>query len=151
MGAIIFGAIAVGAVIAFPIVLSYLGLSELGKVLVTWARWPAVFAVVLFGLNVAYHYGPARPPRRWRWITVGSVAATILWLGGTALFSWSVSTFAGSGKVDGGLGVIITLLTWFLLSAYVVILGAELNAEVERLTTPADERAFEPTPLGQVD
>jgi membrane protein len=141
MGAIVFGAFAVGAVIAFPIVLSHLHLSPPSQRLMRWLRWPAVAGVVLFGLSVAYHYGPARAPGRWRLVTAGSVAATAMWLAGSALFSWSVSTFAGGGKLDGSLGVIITLLTWFLLSAYVVILGAELNAEIARQKTPGlDDR-----------
>jgi membrane protein len=100
--------------------------------LMGWLRFPAVIAVVLLGLSVAYHFGPARRPGRWRWVTPGSLTATVLWLAGSKLFSWFVSTFAGSGKLDGSLGVMITVLTWFLLSAYVVILGAELNAEIER-------------------
>ena len=131
-GAIVCGAVAVGGVIALPIVLSHLPLSDLSRHLMRWLRWPALAAVVLLALAVAYHHGPARAPGRWRWVTSGSVAATALWLAGTTLFSWFVSTFASSGKLDGSLGVIITLLTWFLLSAYAFILGAELNAEIAR-------------------
>jgi membrane protein len=132
LGAIIFGVIAVGAVIVFPIVLSYLHLSRLRGVLVSWLRWPVLIAVVEFGLAVAYHYGPARPPEKWRWITPGSVVATALWIAGSAVFSWFASFTASSDRLDGSLGVIITILTWFLLSAYVVILGAELDTEIER-------------------
>jgi membrane protein len=107
--------------------------------LIAWARWPAVAAVMLFGLAVVYHYGPSQPPGEWRWVTPGAVMATVLWMAGTVLFTWFVSTFASSsGKVDGSLGVIITLLTWFLLSAYILILGAELNAELERVRRGAE-------------
>jgi membrane protein len=136
VGVIVFGAVAVGAVIALPIVLSHLRLSRPGELLMTWLRWPALAAVVLLGLAVAYHHGPARPPAKWRWVTPGSVVATTLWLIGSSLFSWFMSSSATSGRLDGSLGVVITVLTWFLLSAYVVILGAELNAEIERQTTP---------------
>lgn len=132
LGAIICGVIAVAAVIVFPIVLTYLHLSRLREVLVTWLRWPVLIVVVQFGLAVAYHYGPARPPKKWRWITPGSVAATALWIAGSALFFWFASLTATSDRLDGSLGVIITILTWFLLSAYVVILGAELDTEIER-------------------
>ena len=135
-GAILFGVLAIGAMIVLPIVLSHLGLSLLTQHLATRLRWPALALVLLFALAVAYHYGPARPPGRWRWVTAGSVVATILWLVGTALFSWFVSTFASGGKVDGSLGVVITLLTWFLISAHIFIIGAELNAEIARQRSP---------------
>jgi len=135
LGAIVFGVIAVGAVIVFPLVLSYLHLPSLRGSWMSWLRWPALTAVVLLGLSVAYHYGPARPPARWRWVTPGSVVATTLWIAGSALFSWFASATAASKRVDGSLGVVITILTWFLLSAYVVILGAELDTEIERQKT----------------
>jgi membrane protein len=135
-GAILFGVLSMGAMIVLPIVLSHLGLSALTQHLATRLRWPALALVLLFALAVAYHYGPARPPGRWRWVTAGSVVATVLWLAGTALFSWFVSTFASGGKVDGSLGVVITLLTWFLISAHIFIIGAELNAEIARQRSP---------------
>jgi membrane protein len=58
--------------------------------------------------------------------------ATGLWLAGSALFSWFASQFGSSDLIDGSLAVVITMLTWFLLSAYIVIIGAELNVELER-------------------
>jgi membrane protein len=91
-----------------------------------------LIAVVELGLALAYHYGPARPPQKWRWVTPGSVVATALWIAGSAVFFWFASFTASSDRLDGSLGVIITILTWFLLSAYVVILGAELDTEIER-------------------
>lgn len=137
LGAIVFGVIAVAAVIVFPIVMSTLHLSRLREVLVAWLRWPVLVVVVQLGLAVVYHYGPARPPAKWRWITPGSVVATALWIAGSALFFWFASLTAASDRLDGSLGVVITILTWFLLSAYVVILGAELDTEIERQRTPA--------------
>jgi membrane protein len=134
-GAILFGVLAIGAMIVLPIVMSRLGLSVVHQHLAVWLRWPALALVLLLGLSVAYHYGPARPPGPWRWLTAGSVVATALWMAGTAIFSWFVSTFASGGKVDGSLGVVITLLTWFLISAHIFIIGAELNAEIARQRT----------------
>ncbi len=131
MGAIFSGAISVAALIVFPVVLSVLHLARLGELL-RWLRWPLLALVVLVGLSVAYRYGPAEAPPRRRWVTVGSLAASVLWLAGSGLFSWFASTLAKPDRIDGGLGVIITVLTWFLLSAYIVILGAELDAEIAR-------------------
>ena len=145
-GAILFGVLAIGAMIVLPIVMSRLGLSQVTQHLAVWLRWPAVAAALLFGLAVAYHYGPARPPGRWRWVTAGSVLATVLLMAGSALFSWFVTTFASGGKVDGSLGVIITLLTWFLISAHIFIIGAELNAEIERQRTRGRELEYDARP-----
>jgi membrane protein len=134
-GAIVLGVVAVGATIILPVVLGHLGLSYATQHLMRWLRWPALAVVMLLGLAVAYHYGPSEPPSRWRWVTPGAVVATLLWMAGSALFTWFVSTFASSRTVDGSLGVIITLLTWFLLSAHIFIIGGELNAELDRLRT----------------
>jgi len=92
-------------------------------------------------LSVAYHRGPAHVPATRRWVSPGSLAATTLWLAGSALFSWFASTYAKTDRVDGSLGVIITILTWFLLSAYIVILGAELDAEIAREIAAQDAAA----------
>ena len=92
MGAIVAGAVSIAAVIVLPVVLSFFHLSRLGEGLVRWLRWPMLTAVVLFGLSVAYNFGPAQAPARRRWVTFGSLAATALWLAGSALFSWFVSS-----------------------------------------------------------
>lgn len=132
MGAIVSGVISIAAVIVLPLILSFFRMSELGEQLIRWGRWPMLTVMVLLALSVAYHYGPAHVPSTRRWISPGSLSATALWLAGSALFSWFASTYAKADRVDGSLGVIITILTWFLLSAYVVILGAELDAEIAR-------------------
>ena len=132
LGAVVGGGIAVAGVIVLPIVLSFLRLSALTEHLFRWLRWPALTVVTLLALAIAYHFGPARPPGRWRWVTPGSALATALWLAGSALFSWFASRFGKTDIIDGSLAVVITMLTWFLLSAYVVIIGAELNVEIER-------------------
>jgi membrane protein len=132
VGAIISGVISIASVIVLPIVLSFFRMSTLGEQLIRWGRWPMLTVMVLVGLSVAYHYGPAHVPATRRWLSPGSVTATVLWLAGSGLFSWLASTYAKTDRVDGSLGVIITILTWFLLSAYIVILGAELDAEIAR-------------------
>ena len=132
LGSIVAGVIGIGFVIVLPMVLSVLHLSRFREELIRWLRWPTLSILVLAGLSLAYRFGPARPPPRRRWVTPGSLAATALWLAGSAVFSWAASMTTKSDRIDGSLGVIITILTWFLLSAYVVILGAELDAEIAR-------------------
>jgi len=148
VGTLVLAVLAIAGVIALPALLGHLGLSAIGAFLVRWLRWPVLAAIVLFGLATFYRYGPARAKAKWRWVTPGSLLATALWLGGSALFSWYVSSFGKYDKVYGSVGVIIIVLTWFLLSAYAVILGAELNAELERQTA-ADTTTGPPRPLGQ--
>jgi membrane protein len=132
LGSIVAGVIGIGFVIVLPMVLSLFHLSRFREELIRWLRWPTLSLLVLAGLSLAYRFGPARPPPRRRWVTPGSLAATALWLAGSAIFSWAASMTTKSDRIDGSLGVIITILTWFLLSAYVVILGAELDAEIAR-------------------
>jgi len=132
MAAIVFAAVSIGAVIVFPVVLSFFRLPHFSAQLIRWLRWPTLTLAPLFAMSVAYRYGPARPLPGRRWVSVGSLAATVLWLAGSVVFSWFVSASAAGDRIDGSLSVIITVLTWFLLSAYVVILGAELDAEISR-------------------
>jgi membrane protein len=131
-GAMVVGVLVVGAMIALPAALAILGGSSTGELLV-WLRWPALAALFLLWLGAAYRYGPARQPAHWRLITPGSVVATVIWLAGSGLFSWSVAKFGRFADLDGSLAAILTFLLWFLLSAYAVVLGAELDAEIERV------------------
>jgi membrane protein len=143
LASIVAGVIGIGFVVVLPAVLSLLHLSRFEAELIGWLRWPALSVLVLAGLSLAYRFGPARPAPRRRWVTPGSLAATALWLAGSAIFSWVASMTTKSDRIDGSLGVIITILTWFLLSAYVVILGAELDAEIARdgaEESPLEER-----------
>lgn len=97
---------------------------------------PAAVAVSL-GVAILYRYAPdRRPPPRWRWISPGSVAATIVWLIGTLGFGLYVSNFGNYNATYGSLGAVIVFLTWLYLTAYILLMGAELNAEVERRTGP---------------
>lgn len=104
-------------------------------------------AVVLL-LAVIYRYGPNRPEAEWKWITPGSAAATIVWLAATAGFGLYVSNFGDYNATYGSLGAVIVFLTWLYLTAYVVLLGAELNAiiEIEVARGKAREKAAEAKP-----
>ena len=93
LAAIAFVLSALGAVVVLPVVLNYLWLSNFADLFVRIVRWPAMFLVVALALAGIYRFGPSREAPRWRWITWGSVAATILWLGASALFSWYAGEF----------------------------------------------------------
>jgi membrane protein len=101
---------------------------------------------MVFGLAITYRHAPVRPPPAWRLITWGSIAATILWLIASAGFSWYVQAFGSYDKLYGSLGAVIILLFWFWLTAFVVLLGAELDAQIANETARA---AITPSGNGQ--
>ena len=101
-----------------------------------FVRWPILAGVAILALAIVYRYAPDRAEPRWQWISWGAVAATVLWISGSIGFTIYVSRI-GSYKTYGSLGALIVLLLWFYLTAYVVLAGAELNAEIERGRTRA--------------
>ena len=94
-----------------------------------------------------YRFGPSREKARWTWITPGSLFSALTWLLLTIAFGFYLTRIADYGATYGSLGAIIALLTWIYLSAYVLIVGAELNSEVEHQTR-IDTTTGAPEPLG---
>ena len=90
--------------------------------------------VLLLGLAVLYRYGPDRRAARWQWVSVGSVFAAVTWIVASFLFSWYLASFANYNATYGSLGAVVGLMIWLWISTIVVLLGAELNAEIEHQT-----------------
>jgi membrane protein len=134
--------------VAVPIALEAIGVSTELEITVDLARWALLWVVAVAGLAVIYRYGPARLRARWRWVTWGSVMAATLWLVGSVLFALYVRTFGTYGKTYGALGGVIVLLMWFYVSSFIIVLGAEVNAEMERQTT-RDTTVGPEKPAGQ--
>jgi membrane protein len=148
IGMIALGAFAVVLVAVFPAAVDRIGLPDVVATVIQWARWPILAAAVLLGLALLYRYGPSRQHARWRWVTWGSAIGTAIWLAASAAFSFYVSHFGSYNKTYGSVAAIVILLTWFLLSAYVVIFGAELNGEMEHQTAK-DTTTGPSKPLGR--
>jgi membrane protein len=91
-----------------------------------------LLVLVLVAIGLLYRFGPAEKPKGWRLVSAGSVAATLLWLIASALFSFYVSHFATYEASYGTLGAAVAMLMWFYVSVYVILLGAELDAEIRR-------------------
>lgn len=91
-------------------------------------RWPLLLATAVIGLQMIYHFAPNHLHHRWRWISWGSVVATLFWLGGSSLFSLFVSNFGNYNETYGSLGAVAVLLLWFWLNALTILFGAEVNA-----------------------
>ncbi|HEY0625596.1 MAG TPA: YihY/virulence factor BrkB family protein [Allosphingosinicella sp.] len=97
--------------------------------------WIPAAAAVSLGVALIYRYAPdRRPVPAWRWISPGSIIVTIVWLIATAGFGFYVANFGNYNATYGSLGAVIVFLTWLYLTAYILLMGAELNAEVERQT-----------------
>lgn len=129
---ILFLLLAIGAVVVLPAAFSYIGFGGLWEQAAKLARWPMLFLVVALILALVYRFGPDRTNPRWRWITWGSACATVAWLAMSVLFSWYAANFGSFNKTYGSLGAVIGFMTWMWLSAMVVLLGAEIDTQLER-------------------
>jgi membrane protein len=94
--------------------------------------WTAAVVAVGFGLAALYRYAPNRPDAPWVWISPGSAAATLLWLAASLGFGLYVSNLGNYNATYGSLGGVVVFLTWLYLSAYIVLMGGEMNSELER-------------------
>ncbi|PRP98085.1 hypothetical protein ENSA5_30700 [Enhygromyxa salina] len=120
------------ALIGLPHLLSGSTLGEDVAGLLTLLRWPALFAVVVVGLSALYRWGPPRSAPRWRWVSLGAVVATLCWLLFSAAFSLYSLHASELRTGQEALDNVIALLLWLYTSAWAILLGAELNAELER-------------------
>lgn len=107
-------------------------LGSAGTTIASVVRWPLLTVTMLLGLAIIYRFAPARAEPRWEWVSPGSVAATVLWIVGSVLFAVYVNNFGSYDETYGSIGAIIVLMLWIYLTAFVVLLGAELNGESER-------------------
>lgn len=96
-----------------------------------WLRWPLLFTMGLIGIETLYTLGPCRKRRDLR-VSPGAVAATLLWIGGSSLFSLFVSNFSNFNETYGSLGAVVVLLLWFWVSALTILMGAEVNGTLEK-------------------
>lgn len=148
LGGLIIGVIVIALVVAMPALLGSLGLGSLAQTLVSLLRWPLLAVVAMLALAAVYRFGPARRNPKWRWVTWGAIAATVVWLVGSIAFSIYIANFADYNKTYGSMGAVIILLMWFYVSAFVVLLGAALNAEMEH-QTEEDSTVGRPRPMGK--
>ena len=147
LAGIVFAALSLAAVVALPIVLDRLWLGPWTEALIRIARWPILFAVVALLLAFLYRYGPSRRQPKWRWVTWGSAVASVGWVGLSMAFSYYAAHFGRFDETYGSLGAAIAFMTWVWLSATVVLVGAELNSEIEHQTA-RDSTEGRGRPLG---
>jgi membrane protein len=150
LGAIVVAVVALALITVFPAVIEDLGLGQAGELAASIARWVVLALLVLAALAVVYRFAPDRANPRWRWVSWGAVVALVLWLLGSVGFSWYVDNFGKYNQTYGALASVIILLLWLFLSAFAVLLGAELDAETERQTA-RDTTTGPEKPLGERD
>ena len=120
------------AIVYMPILFDDSGHPEFYETFARYLRWPLFVVLTLLLLALIYRYGPSRPSPKWHWLSVGSVFAALMWLLASLGFSYYVANFADYDKMYGALGGVMILLFWLYLSFYIVLIGAEINARVER-------------------
>jgi membrane protein len=140
--------IALAAVVIAPMVFSAVGLSSLWSLAIAVLRWPLLLVLAAMALAAIYRYGPSRAEARWQWLSVGSGAAAIGWLITSALFSWYIGHFGAYNATYGSLGAAVGMMMWMWISAIVILLGGELNAEIEHQTAK-DSTVGSEKPLGE--
>lgn len=150
LSAVAFTLLALAAIVVLPIALARIGLDAWAEAALRVARWPALLVVVSLGLSLIFRYGPSRRAAKWRWVSWGSAAAAFLWVCASAGFSWYVVSFDSYNRIYGSLGAGVAFMTWIWFSIVIVLVGAELNAEMERQTA-FDTTEGAPKPLGARD
>ena len=126
-------------IVIAPAVLAFLPVPGIVEVLVKYLPWPFLAAMIVLLLNFTYCYFPNRRRAKWRWITYGSAVATLVWILASLLFSFYVSNFGDYNKTYGSVGAVVVLMIWFYISAFIVLLGGTLNAEMEHQTAVRQE------------
>jgi membrane protein len=150
LGAIVFVLLTLGLVAVLPVVLNALPLGVVGTILAQVLRWVLLLAVMAGSLAVLYRVAPDRDAPRFRWVSLGSVIVTVVWALVSLLFSFYVNNFGSYDKTYGTIAGVIVLMLWIYLTCYLILLGAEINAETEHQTA-RDTTEGAPVPMGERD
>ena len=148
LGALLIGICLLLAVGAVPALLALVHLERWTETLIAIGRWPLLIAAIWLGISLIYLYGPSRTHAKWRWLNWGAGIATVVWIAASAAFSFYLQNFADYNATYGSLGAVIGLMMWTWISVIVLIVGAEINAEMERQTA-RDSTVGPPKPLGE--
>lgn len=134
--------------ILLPIALDMMPLGEFVEAVLEILRWPILAMIFILVLESIYRFAPNRNDAKWRWVSVGAVIATLLWIAASLGFTAYVQNFSNYNETYGTIGSVIILILWFYISAFVVLLGAEINAEMEH-QTKVDSTVGEDKPMGE--
>lgn len=147
-GGIVFAVVAVTLIAVAPVILDEFFPGGIIRVLLEGARWIGLLVAVAVALAVLYRIAPDRDAPKMHWVSVGAAVSTVVWLVASLGFSLYVDNFGSYGKTYGALAGVVVLMLWLWITAFVVLLGAEINAEAEQQTV-TDTTVGSPAPLGE--
>ena len=148
IGIALLGIISLGVIVIVPVLLNLVDLGGITQMVVKLVPWLVLAGFVVVALGVLYRYGASRHEPKTRWVSWGAILATVLWIGASLLFTIYVANFGSYNETYGALGAVVVLLFWLWISAFIVLLGAELNAEMEH-QTERDTTVGRPKPRGE--
>ena len=129
--AILLAIVSLTLIVAFPALINSFGLSQTLENVLSLGRWLFLALIIIFFLSSVYKIAPVREGPHWKWVKVGALVATILWLITSWGFSFYVSNFGSYGEIYGSISAVVILLLWLFLTSFIFLLGAQLNSEIE--------------------
>lgn len=148
LGGIVVGFVAIVMVVAFPALIDKIGLPPTLETIIQLLRWPILVLIVMPALAAVYKVAPYRQSPEFKWTSWGAMIATIFWLAGSLLFTVYINNFGSFDATYGSFAAVIILMLWFYLSALIILVGAEINSEMEHQTS-WDTTTGEGKPMGQ--
>jgi len=147
---ILVGIISLAFIVGFPVLIRHLDVPPFINNLITFGRWVFLGILIIIFIAMIYKFAPERRNARFRWVTWGSAIATLLWLGASWAFSFYVDNFGNFDKKYGAVASVVILMLWFLITGFLILLGAEINSEME-YQTKKDTTIGKNRPLGERD
>lgn len=148
LAALVVGILFMTLVGVVPALLALFRMEGMTELLIRYLRWPVMLLAVMFAISIIYRFGPSREKAKWRWISWGSALATIVWIATSIGFSWYLENFADYNATYGSLGAVIGFMMWTWISVMILLVGAELNAELEHQTAE-DTTTGPEQPMGE--
>jgi membrane protein len=149
IGIAVFGLLSLFLVAVVPALLEWLPFPKGLRDLIGLVRWPILAVLLILALGVIYRFAPARRNPCWHLFSPGTIVAATMWLAGSAGFSYYVANFSSYDKTYGSLGTVVALLMWLYLGAFIVLVGAELNSEIEQVRGGCGDRCPDPEPASE--
>jgi membrane protein len=123
---------AIFLIAVIPVIVHMLPGDEYALKFLALLRWPFLLTIIIFMLALIYRYGPSHNKPTWKWISPGAVVVTLLWLVASAIFSYYVANFSLYLNTFNALGAIAILMLWLYLTAFLILLGAEIDEALRK-------------------
>ncbi|MCA1440286.1 YihY/virulence factor BrkB family protein [Ensifer sp. IC4062] len=148
IGSLLVTAVVIAAIGVMPAILAVVPRGQWLESIAKFVRWPVLLLLIGAGIALLYRYGPDRDPPKLRWLTWGAAFSTLCWLPASLLFSFYIDNFANYNATYGAMGALIGFMLWIWVSTIIIIVGAELNAELEHQTA-RDSTTGPPKKMGK--